>query len=55
MQLFSIRCIRLNQDGTPVLDSQGNQSLPVTTKPLLRQLARVFTGWDPGCEQAVER
>lgn len=45
MQLFSIGVDVLNQDGTPVLDAQGNRiaSYDQTT---IANLARVFTGWD---------
>jgi uncharacterized protein (DUF1800 family) len=47
MQLFSIGTDLLNQDGTPVLDVQGNRvaSYDQTT---ISNLARVFTGWDLG-------
>lgn len=45
MQLFSIGVDVLNQDGTPMLDAQGNRvaSYDQTT---ITNLARVFTGWD---------
>jgi uncharacterized protein (DUF1800 family) len=45
MQLFSVGVDTLNQDGTPVLDAQGNRisSYDQTT---IANLARVFTGWD---------
>ncbi|HEX3143089.1 MAG TPA: DUF1800 family protein, partial [Pyrinomonadaceae bacterium] len=45
MQLFSIGVDMLNQDGTPILDAQGNRvaSYDQTT---ITNLARVFTGWD---------
>jgi uncharacterized protein (DUF1800 family) len=45
MQLFSIGVDTLNQDGTPVLDSQGNR-LPSYDQATIANLARVFTGWD---------
>jgi uncharacterized protein (DUF1800 family) len=45
MQLFSIGVDTLNQDGTPVLDAQGNR-LPSYDQPTIANLARVFTGWD---------
>jgi uncharacterized protein (DUF1800 family) len=45
MQLFSIGVDTLNQDGTPVLDSQGNR-LPSYDQNSIANLARVFTGWD---------
>jgi hypothetical protein len=45
MQLFSIGVDTLNQDGTPVLDGQGNR-LPSYDQNAIANLARVFTGWD---------
>jgi uncharacterized protein (DUF1800 family) len=45
MQLFSIGVDTLNQDGTPVLDAQGNR-LPSYDQTTIANLARVFTGWD---------
>jgi uncharacterized protein (DUF1800 family) len=45
MQLFSIGTDVLNQDGTPVLDAQGNR-LPSYDQTNIANLARVFTGWD---------
>ena len=45
MQLFSIGVDTLNQDGTPVLDSQGNR-VPSYDQTTIANLARVFTGWD---------
>lgn len=45
MQLFSIGVDTLNQDGTPVLDSQGNR-VPSYDQNTIANLARVFTGWD---------
>jgi uncharacterized protein (DUF1800 family) len=45
MQLFSIGVDTLNQDGTPVLDAQGNR-LPSYDQTAIANLARVFTGWD---------
>src|SRR5258708_17287834 len=44
MQLFSIGVDVLNQDGTPVLDAQGNR-LPSYDQTTISNLARVFTGW----------
>ena len=44
MQLFSIGVDRLNADGTPVLDPQGNR-LPSYDQNDITTLARVFTGW----------
>ncbi len=45
MQLFSIGVDTLNQDGTPVLDAQGNR-VPSYDQNTITNLARVFTGWD---------
>jgi uncharacterized protein (DUF1800 family) len=45
MQLFSIGLDVLNQDGTPVLDTQGNR-IPTYDQTTISNLARVFTGWD---------
>ena len=45
MQLFSIGVDMLNQDGTPVLDAQGNR-VPSYDQTTITNLARVFTGWD---------
>jgi hypothetical protein len=47
MQLFSIGVDTLNQDGTPVLDAQGNR-IPSYDQSNISNLARVFTGWDLG-------
>lgn len=45
MQLFSIGVDALNQDGTPVLDAQGNR-VASYDQTNITNLARVFTGWD---------
>jgi len=45
MQLFSIGVDTLNQDGTPVLDAQGNR-VATYDQNNITNLARVFTGWD---------
>jgi uncharacterized protein (DUF1800 family) len=45
MQLFSVGTDVLNQDGTPVLDAQGNRT-PTYDQTTIGNLARVFTGWD---------
>jgi uncharacterized protein (DUF1800 family) len=45
MQLFSVGVDTLNQDGTPVLDVQGNR-VPTYDQTTIANLARVFTGWD---------
>ncbi|MEP6570820.1 MAG: DUF1800 family protein [Acidobacteriota bacterium] len=47
MQLFSIGVDTLNQDGTPVLDAQGNR-VPSYSQDTISNLARIFTGWDLG-------
>ena len=47
MQLFSIGVDALNQDGTPVLDAQGNR-VPSYSQDTISNLARIFTGWDLG-------
>lgn len=47
MQLFSIGTDVLNQDGTPVLDAQGNR-VPSYDQTTIANLARIFTGWDLG-------
>ena len=44
-QLFSIGVDTLNQDGTPVLDAQGNR-VPSYDQTTIANFARVFTGWD---------
>src|ERR1043166_2468348 len=45
MQLFSIGVDALNQDGTPMLDAQGNR-ISSYDQNTITNLARVFTGWD---------
>lgn len=44
MQLFSIGVDKLNPDGTPVLDPNGNR-IPTYSQTDVTNLARVFTGW----------
>jgi uncharacterized protein (DUF1800 family) len=44
MQLFSIGVDTLNQDGTPVLDANGNR-VPTYGQTEVTNFARVFTGW----------
>jgi len=44
MQLFSIGVDTLNQDGTPVLDADGNR-IPSYDQAAITNFARVFTGW----------
>ncbi len=45
MQLFSVGVDLLNQDGTPVLDAQGNR-IPTYSQADITNFARVFTGWN---------
>lgn len=44
MQLFTIGLIKLNQDGTPQLDGNG-QTIPTYTQADIRSYARALTGW----------
>jgi len=44
MQLFSIGLVKLNPDGTPVLDAEGN-TIPTYDEQVVSAMARVFTGW----------
>jgi uncharacterized protein (DUF1800 family) len=44
MQLFSIGVDTLNQDGTPVIDANGNR-VPTYGQTEITNFARVFTGW----------
>ena len=52
MQLFSIGVDTLNQDGTPVLDGQGNR-VPSYDQTTISNLARIFTGWDLGANKST--
>ncbi|HEY8411957.1 MAG TPA: DUF1800 domain-containing protein [Pyrinomonadaceae bacterium] len=45
LQLFSIGTIKLNLDGTPQLDAQGN-TIPTYTQADVNEFTRVFTGWN---------
>jgi uncharacterized protein (DUF1800 family) len=45
MQLFSVGLDQLNQDGTPILDAQGNR-VPTYDQTTITNFARVFTGWN---------
>jgi uncharacterized protein (DUF1800 family) len=47
LQLFSIGLMRLNPDGTPVLDGSGNP-IPTYDQSVVEAFARVFTGWAYG-------
>ena len=44
LQLFSIGLDMLNQDGTPMLDGQGNR-IPTYNQETIVNFAEVFTGW----------
>ena len=44
MQLFSIGLVELDADGTPKLDSKG-QEIPTYDQQTIKEFARVFTGW----------
>ena len=45
MQLFSLGLMKLNMDGTAILDAKNNP-IPTYTQEDVNELARVFTGWD---------
>ena len=45
MQLFSIGLVQLNLDGSVKLDAQNNP-LPTYDQTTVKELARVFTGWN---------
>jgi uncharacterized protein (DUF1800 family) len=44
LQLFSIGVDMLNQDGTPVLDGQGNR-IPSYNQETINNFTKIFTGW----------
>jgi uncharacterized protein (DUF1800 family) len=44
LQLFTIGVDLLNQDGTPVLDGQGNH-VPSYSQDTINNFTKVFTGW----------
>jgi hypothetical protein len=44
LQLFSVGLDKLNIDGTPQLDAQGNR-IPTYDQTTITNFARVFTGW----------
>jgi uncharacterized protein (DUF1800 family) len=44
LQLFSIGVDMLNQDGTPMLDTQGNR-IPTYNQETVNNFTKVFTGW----------
>ncbi len=45
MQLFTVGLWKLQANGMPLLDSQGNKQ-PVYTQNDIEELAKVFTGWN---------
>lgn len=45
MQVFTIGAVRLNMDGSVVVDGQGN-AVPNYTETDVRNLARALTGWN---------
>jgi uncharacterized protein (DUF1800 family) len=47
MQLFTIGLFELNPDGTPRLDSQGNE-IPTYSNADIREFAKIFTGLSYG-------
>jgi len=50
LQLFSIGLNRLNPDGSPVRDAQG-QTVPTYDQTIVTAFARVFTGWTFAADQ----
>jgi uncharacterized protein (DUF1800 family) len=59
LQLFTVGLYLLNQDGTLVLDNQGNR-IPTYDQDKIDQFTKVFTGWiqcndgnNPVCSNAV--
>lgn len=59
LQLFSTGLYMLNQDGTLILDNQGNR-VPTYDQEKIDQFTKVFTGWtlcnngtNPACPNAV--
>lgn len=49
LQLFSVGLVRLDRNGTSILDSQG-QPIPTYDQFTVKGFAHVFTGWNfPGC------
>jgi uncharacterized protein (DUF1800 family) len=47
LQLFSIGLLKLNPDGTPLLDGNG-RTQPTFDEPVVKGFARAFTGWSFG-------
>lgn len=59
LQLFTVGLYMLNQDGTLILDNQGNR-IPTFDQDKIDQFTKVFTGWthcnsgnNPACPNAV--
>ena len=52
LQLFSIGLNLLNQDGTPILDGQGNP-IPSYNQTTINNFTKVFTGWTY-CNQSCQ-
>jgi uncharacterized protein (DUF1800 family) len=52
MQLFSIGLVKLNPDGTPLV--VGGATVPTYDGDVVRNLARVFTGWACHCGQGQQ-
>ncbi|WP_158549225.1 DUF1800 domain-containing protein [Lysobacter silvisoli] len=51
MQLFSVGLVRLNPDGTPMLDGNG-RPIPTYGQETVKGFAHVFTGWTfDGCRE----
>jgi uncharacterized protein (DUF1800 family) len=48
LQLFTIGLVKLNPDGTPLNDAQG-QPIPTYDQAVIVELAHVFTGWKWAC------
>ena len=55
LQLFSVGLYRLNRDGTPQLDGQGNL-IPTYDQNVVNGFTKIFTGWtfcDVGCPASL--
>ncbi len=44
LQLFSVGLDMLNQDGTPILDQNGNR-IPTYNQDIINNFTKIFTGW----------
>jgi uncharacterized protein (DUF1800 family) len=53
MQLFTIGLKKLNQDGTPVLDLEGNE-IPTYDNEVIMEMAKIFTGFGFGGPSVVQ-